>query len=413
MDTKLFNAFNTEESYAILFIMIVAFLFGLLVGLLLRGARIRQLRKALSDSEAQRSALQVEHDALKGTVADMEQRLLKAEEDLRTLMEKLERSGRDNLRLTSELQQAARDAEQQKAILQVHLDEIEELSQQRLSLQSHNERLEQVIDAEDSHLVPLAEMQSSFNATAQRLEAFDARLSELTNENEHLKQELAALKYAQQETLAAVAAAAAAPPAPPLEIVPAEEADPERGLMFGAEKQVLTARVSAEDYIKDDLSKIDGIGPFVESKLHEIGVHTYEDIAAFDEARIAEVTRLIAYFPGRIEKDDWVGQAARLVGDKQSRGAATAAVHDPTDLQTVEGIGPKIEQLFKEAGINTWSELADTPVERLRDILSAAGDNYRIHDPATWPNQARLAANGEWALLEQYQIELKGGRVVQ
>jgi hypothetical protein len=35
-----------------------------------------------------------------------------------------------------------------------------------------------------------------------------------------------------------------------------------------------------------------------------------------------------------------------------------------------------------------------------------------MHDPGTWPAQARLAANGEWPLLKEYQDELKGGRPV-
>jgi hypothetical protein len=36
-----------------------------------------------------------------------------------------------------------------------------------------------------------------------------------------------------------------------------------------------------------------------------------------------------------------------------------------------------------------------------------------MHDPGTWSAQARLAANGEWELLEEYQEELKGGREVK
>jgi len=80
------------------------------------------------------------------------------------------------------------------------------------------------------------------------------------------------------------------------------------------------------------------------------------------------------------------------------------------DLAIVEGIGPKIASLFQAAGINTFAQLAATDVERLRQILREAG--IRIADPTTWPEQARLAAAGEWDKLKALQDELKGGRRV-
>jgi large subunit ribosomal protein L27 len=81
------------------------------------------------------------------------------------------------------------------------------------------------------------------------------------------------------------------------------------------------------------------------------------------------------------------------------------------DLKVIEGIGPKIETLLKEGGINTWAELAEAPVERLKEILGAAGPRYQIHDPSTWPAQAKMAAEGKWEELKAYQDELTGGRV--
>lgn len=80
------------------------------------------------------------------------------------------------------------------------------------------------------------------------------------------------------------------------------------------------------------------------------------------------------------------------------------------DLKIIEGIGPKIEQLLHEAGIDTWEALANTSVERLREILEAAGSRYQVHDPGTWPAQARFAANGDWEELKDYQDMLIGGR---
>lgn len=80
------------------------------------------------------------------------------------------------------------------------------------------------------------------------------------------------------------------------------------------------------------------------------------------------------------------------------------------DLKIVEGVGPKIAELLNAAGINTWSALSETAPERLREILDAAGPNYNIHEPATWPEQARLANAADWDALKTLQAALDGGR---
>ena len=92
-------------------------------------------------------------------------------------------------------------------------------------------------------------------------------------------------------------------------------------------------------------------------------------------------------------------------GDEQ-----IALVSKPDDLKIVEGIGPKIEELCNNIGIFTWKQLSETSVERLQEILNAAGKRYQIHNPATWAEQARMANEGEWDALKIYQDHLKGGK---
>ena len=82
------------------------------------------------------------------------------------------------------------------------------------------------------------------------------------------------------------------------------------------------------------------------------------------------------------------------------------------DLKIVEGVGPKIEQLLKEGGINTWAQLSEADVDRLKEILDAAGPRYQIHNPSTWPAQAKFAAEGRFDELKEYQDMLIGGRDV-
>ncbi|MBX2927952.1 MAG: hypothetical protein KF852_08970 [Saprospiraceae bacterium] len=159
---------------------------------------------------------------------------------------------------------------------------------------------------------------------------------------------------------------------------------------------------------------MEGVGPFLAQKLNEAGVFTYRQISEWDASGIGQITDAIGYFPGRIERDNWVGQAAELARLKRENPEAFELKSGPaperTDLKLIEGIGPKIEELLHNANIMTWDDLAETPVERLEQILEEAGGRFRIHTPGTWPAQARLAANGDWALLQEYQEQLKGGR---
>ena len=67
----------------------------------------------------------------------------------------------------------------------------------------------------------------------------------------------------------------------------------------------------------------------------------------------------------------------------------------PEDLKVVEGIGPKIELLLKESGIKGLKDLSIVPVEDLREILAKGGTRYRLNDPTSWPEQARLLVSGE------------------
>lgn len=80
------------------------------------------------------------------------------------------------------------------------------------------------------------------------------------------------------------------------------------------------------------------------------------------------------------------------------------------DLVKIEGIGKKIAALLKKQGIITFKDLSKSTIKNLKAILEAAGNQYSMHNPATWPKQAKLAAAGKWEELELLQTELKGGK---
>ncbi len=105
-----------------------------------------------------------------------------------------------------------------------------------------------------------------------------------------------------------------------------------------------------------------------------------------------------------------VAQKAEFVAIPDSPPLDEDAGAQRDDLTKIEGIGPKVAQLLADAGITSFAALAAVPVAHLRDLLSAAGSRYRLIDPATWPEQAALAAQGDWAAFKALVAELKAGK---
>lgn len=82
------------------------------------------------------------------------------------------------------------------------------------------------------------------------------------------------------------------------------------------------------------------------------------------------------------------------------------------DLTKIEGIGPKIAETLNNGGVTTFAALAGMTPQAVRDILDKSDSNFAAHDPATWPQQSKLAADGKWDKLKTLQDELDGGKVV-
>ena len=80
------------------------------------------------------------------------------------------------------------------------------------------------------------------------------------------------------------------------------------------------------------------------------------------------------------------------------------------DLTVIEGIGPKIAEVFHAAGITSYVELSGKSGEELKAILTEAGDQFNTAVTDTWPDQAKLAAEGKFEELKKWQDELDGGK---
>jgi len=81
------------------------------------------------------------------------------------------------------------------------------------------------------------------------------------------------------------------------------------------------------------------------------------------------------------------------------------------DFTCIVGIGPKVSSVLRSAGISTFAKLASADVSGIREILEAENPNLlRLTDPSTWPEQARMASEGDWEALSALQDSLKGRR---
>ncbi|WP_395751168.1 hypothetical protein [Prosthecobacter sp.] len=88
------------------------------------------------------------------------------------------------------------------------------------------------------------------------------------------------------------------PPLPALDFHP--ELDPKLGLIYkGRPEQI------------DDLTELKGISQDLQQRLHDIGIYTFTQIAAWNEDHIKEFSARLA-FKDRIQREHWVEQAAQL-----------------------------------------------------------------------------------------------------
>ncbi|MCB0688531.1 MAG: hypothetical protein KDC53_18455 [Saprospiraceae bacterium] len=189
---------------------------------------------------------------------------------------------------------------------------------------------------------------------------------------------------------------------------------------------------------EDDLKIVEGIGPKTEQLLNNSSIHTWRQLGNTSVPQLQSILDKAGDRFQLLNPSTWPKQARMaadgewvklreyqdyLVGGVEPEGQAPPSNPDSStahyimgkritndDLTIVEGIGPKIQELLHQNGINTWASLADTSVGKLQEILHAAGDRYRIHNPSTWPKQAGMAHEGKWDLLKEYQDFLDGGK---
>lgn len=117
-----------------------------------------------------------------------------------------------------------------------------------------------------------------------------------------------------KETAKLKAAKKPAAEAKPVEASPAPES---ADAADGEEKELDGERPVGLDAPKgdaDDLKKIGGVGPKLEGTLNELGIYHFWQIAEFTPDNVAWVDGYLS-FKGRIDRDDWIGQAKALAAE--------------------------------------------------------------------------------------------------
>ena len=196
----------------------------------------------------------------------------------------------------------------------------------------------------------------------------------------------------------------------------------------------LTAAAALLPLLRNQLSALQAAPPkvvetFIEIPVDRVVEKFVEKIVDRPVDRIVEITveKLIVDTAGIEARDrelaDWRARYAELETRLQretaeaaetDRGLAMARaagfkLKGADDLQVIEGIGPKIEELLHAAGVRRFSQLAQMTAAQIQPILNAAGPRYKLAVPATWPEQAALAAGNQWQALKALQDVLSAG----
>ncbi|MCB0236527.1 MAG: DUF4332 domain-containing protein [Anaerolineae bacterium] len=134
--------------------------------------------------------------------------------------------------------------------------------------------------------------------------------------------------------------------------------------------------------------RIPGLRPVVKVVI-KTGMAVTEVTVAVAATVAEEVSDLVAHV-----RPDHAGETARHA-DVAAETPVVPEWLDNTDFLQIDGIGPKVSAILKDASIETIMQMASTPAERLQEILDAAGPRFGAIDASTWPEQAQALVTGK------------------
>jgi predicted flap endonuclease-1-like 5' DNA nuclease len=152
----------------------------------------------------------------------------------------------------------------------------------------------------------LAEVTSQLDEARREARSFEAEARAAKNELEEMKvaadTEARAAARREREALTPGEPTAGGSQAAPEPTTPATDA-----------LETVSFMAALREGAPDDLTKIRGIGQKLEATLNGLGIYYYRQIADWSDGDVEAMNAKLK-FPGRIQRDDWCGQARRLLG---------------------------------------------------------------------------------------------------
>ncbi len=322
------------QSPAALLFCLAALLAGLAIGWLLRGRRSNAEKSAINSGwQTELEARTTEHQRLAdqntrlmeqvnqlqlssrqgATRAQEQAAALEAAEESRDELAREIRSIRSNLEnLVSEKHRLSNDLSARRAAEATAEAELSTKNQRidKLSgeLRKWQDRLPPLVDR-------FREKAAEVDRLEAELDAARARVAELelgvdmaeTRVGLMMADALLDDTNASNEALGSAEPDDAAPVDAPAEV--------EAPLDDDAEPEVVNGK-QAFGGLRDDLKAIKGIGPAIEKTLNELGIFRYAQVADMSRCDIERIGNRLKGFKGRIEREDWMGQARALAQEK-------------------------------------------------------------------------------------------------
>lgn len=250
---------------------------GLLVGWLLRASiRERRIALALNRSEKDRLVVSRMYAELrrKNEMREADLKKLSLElQQARAEIERMQRNYNPRLARDGDIETLIRQAESKAALYQ---SSVTSLEQQNNSLQVRNRELERELQRMREEMDVWQTLHRDFISMQQRFRKFEAKAAEIEAERNALRREVARLNE---------------------------------------EIQIAKQQPQSSDAESawDQLQTIKGITPEIEKQLLGMGIYSYAQISRWDDDTIMAFARALGVSPGNIFREDWPGQARRLL----------------------------------------------------------------------------------------------------
>ena len=354
---------SAQESFFFLGFLAGAFLIGFILAWVIWGSRSRKYRKLMAQKDSALSETEIED--MRHTLTEREKLIEELDAELKAL----------KLKQNSSIEDQA---------------VIEALKRDNSGLLAQIKTLKGEIQAMEQEQASTNESGDAATISTQ----LDARLAQI-------EEKLSAIQLGtpEQEQLSTSNEAAETNPSP-IEDDGQQVSDAKQLVLSSLGTTI--PKATPDD--RDDLKLINGIGPFLEQQLNDIGFYTFSQLAALDKPTGKALAVTIGYLPERVAKDGWVRQARHFNVLKQEDPNALKRIAeyptDITDLQIFKGIGSKEEDLLKSNGYHNWEDIAQAGFDDVNKLL---GELLESKFTSTLSQQAQMAVEGKWEKLKAFQ----------